>query len=64
MSKPTCEFCEMRNTLQSFLDKLDALPETGSPFYDEPISEAYNAIDDAKSRWQCYCEETTEAGNE
>ena len=50
----SCQFCEMRAILQGWMGILDALPEVGSDFYDEPISEIYNAIDDAMGRWACY----------
>ena len=53
-----CHFCKTRKILQGFLDTIEEeIPEIGADFYDKPITDIYNAIDDAISTHRCMCDE-------
>ena len=52
-----CQFCQTRKKLKKIIAILETVPEIGSALYDDQITDAYNAVDDALSTWRCYCGE-------
>ena len=61
-----CELCKGRKVMQKVMKILDdEMPEPiSTPFYDDPISDIYDALDNAMSTWQCMCEEEPAAVTE
>lgn len=42
-----CDFCKVQKAMTQIMDIIDALPEVGE-FYDKPVSDVYNACEDAR----------------
>ena len=42
-----CWFCKAQATLKKVMADIEALGEVNSGFYDDPLSDVYNAADDA-----------------
>ena len=51
-----CKFCRARKKLSRIMAIIETIPETGQPIHDEPMSDLFNAADNAKSAWGCYCD--------
>ena len=43
--------------MQAVMLIVETLPETGVPFYDEPVTAVFNAADNAYTLHRCMCEE-------
>jgi hypothetical protein len=54
-----CPFCKTRKILIEMLKTIEEeIPVSfGVPLYDDPITDIFNAVDDAISTFRCYCEE-------
>ena len=48
-----CDLCKIGAALAAMLKTLDDFPEIGESFYDDPISEIYNAIDENIHKFEC-----------
>lgn len=51
--KNDCIFCDAYDRLVKAMELLDGIEEINEPFFDDPITEAYNALDYATSYWRC-----------
>ena len=53
-----CQFCKTREVLEKIMEIIEnEISEIGVDFYDNPITELYNAADNAKDTWRCMCNE-------
>lgn len=53
----TCPFCRVRKICTDALTGLEDVHEIGAELYDGYLSELYNAADEAKGRFRCYCDD-------
>ena len=51
-----CPICAGRAVLTRAAELIDTIPETGSPLFDDEVTDAYSAVDSAAAVWQCDCE--------
>ena len=49
-----CSMCDATAKITAAMALLDGIDEIGSALLDDPISDAYNALDDAKGKWTCW----------
>ena len=49
-----CPFCKATANIEAAMKLLDEIEEMGEPFFDDPFTAAYNALDDAKPNWVCW----------
>lgn len=60
---PECDLCKIRAGLKSAMDIIEPLPEIGSDHYDQPLANAFNALDEAYSLFK-HNEHTAQAWRE
>jgi len=51
-----CEFCRARKKFRRIMAIIETIPEIGAAVYDDPVSELFNAADNAETVWECYCD--------
>jgi hypothetical protein len=53
----TCQLCKIRLILTEMIQRIeDEIPYFNSSLYDDEITEVYNAIDNARTIFECDCE--------
>lgn len=52
-----CVMCRIQKTLKAAMDEIETLPEIGTTLYDDAVSEAYNALDNAYNLHNHECDD-------